>query len=100
MVAPSLRNNPAITGTAVDNVGVVPGVMVIVSNPSSGLMRTVITNAQGVFEVLSLPSANYTVRTSMQGFRDITIQVSLNAGEPRHLGKLTLQAGPRTETVH
>jgi len=92
--------NGKITGTIVDNVGVVPGVTVTVTNPAAGLTRTAVSNAQGVFEIPSLPGANYTVKTSMEGFKEITMQVLLNAGENRDLGKLTLQAGGRTETVN
>src|SRR5689334_1430765 len=82
-----------ITGTVVDNVGVVPGVTVTVTNPAAGLTRTAVTNAQGVFEIPSLPGANYTLKTTMEGFKEITMQVPLAAGESRDLGKLTLQAG-------
>src|SRR5215471_1226364 len=82
--------NGKITGTVVDNVGVVPGVTVTVTNPANGQVRTAVTNAQGVFELPSLPGANYQVTTAMEGFKEINMNVLLNAGETRDLGKLTL----------
>jgi len=84
-----------ITGTVTDNVGVVPGVTVTVTNASAGLTRTAVTNASGQFEVPSLPGGAYTVKTAMEGFKEISVTVPLNAGETRDLGKLTLAAGGR-----
>ena len=61
-----------ITGTVTDATGAaLPGVAVTVTNTSTGLSRTVITNASGRYEAPSLPSGPYELSTAMQGFGSV-----------------------------
>ena len=89
-----------LTGTIVDNVGVVPGATITVTNPATGLVRTGVTDAQGQFRITPLPPGQYQVKINMEGFKQIDSNVPLQTGEARDLGKLTLAVGGRTETVN
>ena len=89
-----------LTGTVVDNVGVVPGATVTAIQVDTKLPRTATTDDQGVFRLLALPPGRYTVRVEMDGFRPISMpEFNLLAGEARQLGRLTLAAGGVTESV-
>ena len=90
----------SITGTVVDNVGVVPGATVTVTNASVGITRTAVTNEQGSFRIPTLPVGQYSLKVTMEGFKQIDMTVPLSAGENRDLQKLTLTVGGRTETVN
>ena len=88
-----------LTGTVTDNVGVVPGAAVTVTDGAAGLVRTATTNALGVFRLVSLPPGEYVVRIAMQGFKQIDMALPLLAGEVRDLGRLRLSVGGIAETV-
>src|SRR5262245_53275138 len=77
-----------LTGTVVDNVGVVPGATVTVTNAAQGVSRTAVTDAQGAFRVTPLPPGTYQVKIAMEGFKQIDSTVPLQTGESRDLGKL------------
>jgi hypothetical protein len=63
-----------INGTVTDPSGAsVPGATVTVTNDSTGLSRTVQSNASGNYVVLNLPVGVYTVSTSLQGFKKSVI---------------------------
>jgi hypothetical protein len=62
-----------LTGTVVDNVGVVPGATVTVTNTANAAERTVTSNEQGVFRIPSLAPGRYTVKVNMQGFKQIDV---------------------------
>jgi hypothetical protein len=89
-----------LTGTVVDNVGVVPGATVTVTQVDTNVPRAATTNEQGVFRVPSLPPGRYTVKVELDGFRPINVPAfNLLAGEVRALGRLTLTAGGVSESV-
>jgi hypothetical protein len=44
-----------ITGTVTDSDGVIPGATVTATDPTTGLVRSAISNEQGIFRILSLP---------------------------------------------
>src|SRR4030095_14167985 len=89
-----------LTGTVVDNVGVVPGATVTATQVSTTVPRTVTTNEQGEFRIPSLPPGRYTVKVEMDGFKPINMPAfNLLGNEIRGLGKLTLTAGGISESV-
>ena len=89
-----------LTGTVVDNVGVVPGATITITNPATGAVRTGVTDAQGQFRLVALPPGQYQLKINMEGFKQIDMAIPLQAGESRDLQKLTLAVGGRTETVN
>jgi hypothetical protein len=92
--------NATLTGTVVDNVGVVPGATVTATHVETNSARTATTNDQGEFRLVSLPPGRYTVKVEMDGFRPVNIsEFSLLGGEVRPLGRLALTAGGVTESV-
>jgi hypothetical protein len=92
--------NGILTGTVADNDGVVPGAMVIATDPTTGLVRSAESSEQGIFRILSLPPGRYNVRVEMVGFRQITLSdVLLLSGETRDLGRLQLEVGTLAEAV-
>jgi Carboxypeptidase regulatory-like domain len=92
--------NGIFTGTVTDNDGVVPGAMVVATDPATGLARSAISNEQGVFRILSLPAGRYSVRVEMEGFKQINLSdVMLLSGETRDLGRLVLQVGALSEAL-
>jgi hypothetical protein len=97
------QQSATLTGTVVDNVGVIPGATVTVTNSNTGGVLTATTNAEGQFRLVSLQPGPYTLRVNMDGFRQIEIaNLQLSAGEVRNLTNenLTLTAGGVTETVN
>ena len=89
-----------LTGTVTDGDGVIPGATVTAVDAATSVTRTAISNEQGVFRLLSMPSGRYTIRVELEGFKQITIpDVALYTGETRDLGKLALQVGVRSETI-
>src|SRR5262245_65204289 len=54
-----------LTGTVVDNVGVVPGATVTATQASTNVPRSVTTNEQGEFRIPGLPPGRYTVKVEM-----------------------------------
>jgi len=90
-----------LTGAVADNVGVVPGATVTVTNLNNNAVNTATTNDQGSFRLVSLQPGRYTVKVTMQGFKQVDIaEFNLSAGEVRDLKTLTLAAGGVTETVN
>src|SRR5262245_2093267 len=89
-----------LTGTVVDNVGVVPGATVTATQASTNVPRSVTTNDQGEFRIPGLPPGRYTVKVEMDGFKPINMpEFDLLGGETRPLGRLTLSAGGVSESV-
>jgi hypothetical protein len=70
-----------IVGTVTDESGaVIPGVVVGIRNPDTGLTREVLTNESGNYAVSLLPPAVYEAQASLPGFRQevrsgVTVQV-------------------------
>ena len=90
-----------LTGTVVDNVGVVPGATVTATQVDTNVTRTATTNEQGVFRIPSLPPGRYTVKVEMDGFRPINMPAfNLLAGEIRDLGRLDADGRRRVRVGH
>jgi len=63
-------NSGSIEGTVFDNTaGVVPGATVTITN-GSGATQTVTTDESGVFHVANLSAGTYTVKVTIQGFKE------------------------------
>ena len=94
------QGNGILTGTVSDKDGVVPGAMVTATDAATALVRSATSNEQGVFRLISLPPARYSLRVEMEGFKVITLSdIMLLSGETRDLGKLVLEVGVRAETI-
>lgn len=70
-----------IVGHVKDSTGsAINGATITVSNPATGLKRTVQSDSDGSFTVNDLPPGNYKVETTYSGFavlaQDVTVQVS------------------------
>ena len=62
--------NGAIEGTVTDESGgVLPGVVVTVTNVDTGETRSVVTNDRGVYRAPLLPLGAYRVSAELQGFK-------------------------------
>jgi outer membrane receptor protein involved in Fe transport len=92
--------NGTIEGTVTDESGgVLPGVVVAVTNIDTGDMRSVITNETGVYRAPLLPLGAYRVTAELPGFKkhDQT-GISLSAGQVAVVN-IRLGVGAVTETV-
>src|SRR5205814_5310121 len=68
-LAQSQASTGQIIGTVKNPNGeLVPGATVTVTNPATGLSRTLTTNDQGEFSAVNLPSGEYTIDVEAQGF--------------------------------
>ncbi|ACO32167.1 MULTISPECIES: carboxypeptidase regulatory-like domain-containing protein [Acidobacterium] len=63
-------NLGAISGTVTDPTGAaVPGATVVVTNTSTGIAKTLTTNADGYYSAEDLDAGQYTVKVTDQGFQ-------------------------------
>src|SRR5689334_25221556 len=60
-----------LTGTVVDNVGVVPGATVTVTYVDTNVSRSTTTNEQGEFRLTGLQPGRYTAKIEMDGFKPV-----------------------------
>lgn len=90
----------SISGTVRDQKGsAVPNAPVAVKEERTNLSRTVTTDENGFFSVLSLPAGVYTVTASPQGFkRTVNEKVELHVSEDLVIN-LTVQVGEVSETI-
>lgn len=82
-----------------DSGGALPGVTVTATNEETGLSRTVVTNAEGFYDIKAISSGTYTVSASLDGF-----QTTLKPGIKVFTGQvvtvdLSLQVGQVTESI-
>ncbi len=62
-----------INGSAADQTGsVLPGVTITITEESTGLVRTIVSNESGRFVIASVTPGRYTVRAELAGFRPQT----------------------------
>ncbi len=88
-----------ILGTVADSTGgLVPGSDVTITNVSTGIVQTVVTGPNGVFEVRYLLPGDYIVQASLSGFRSERTTVSLRVGQLARLN-FVLQVGQVGEVV-
>ena len=89
-----------VLGTVKDSTGaVIPGVTVTLRNDATGIAATVVSDAEGNYQFLSVRVGTYTVRAELQGFstaeaKDISVVVNA-----RQRVDLTMAVGSVGETV-
>jgi len=90
----------AITGTVTGESGTaVPGVQISVKDVSSGLSRTDVTNAAGVYSVPALAPGSYEMTISASGFTtQLWAGISVTAGLERVLN-VTMRPGDPAQVV-
>ena len=90
----------SVTGTITDTSGAaVPGATVTITNTETGLELTSVTDETGAYTVRNVPGGNYTLKASLQGFKEF-VQTSIPVvvgGIVRINGKLEI--GALTESV-
>ena len=96
----SQADRGTITGTVSDPSGaVVPGVRVTATDPATGVKVTSTSNNEGIYNLLNLPVATYSLRYSRAGFKafdrnGVSIQV-----QQRAQIDVKLQVGSEDQTV-
>lgn len=71
-----------IAGIATDETGgALPGVSITARNLANGQMRTVVTNAEGRYQVAAVPPGKYSVTAELSGFANVVRpEISVNVG--------------------
>ena len=90
----------SIRGRVVDASGaVIPGAAVKITNSSTGLTRTLVTQANGSFVASLLPPGTYNVVITKRGFKSFTQAAVLLHSAATYVVTATLQVGAVTQTV-
>ncbi|HTI65796.1 MAG TPA: carboxypeptidase regulatory-like domain-containing protein [Gemmatimonadaceae bacterium] len=94
------RTTASVRGTVTDQTkAVVPGATVTISSADTGLSRTAVTNADGVYTVTDLPVGHYNLSVELQGFKTATHQnIVLQVADDREVN-VVLEPGGLNETV-
>ena len=89
-----------IIGTVSDRTGgVLPGVTVTVTNTETHVAQTVVTDAQGLYQVRYLNPGSYSVAAELQGFKKFSrIDNEVRVGDVLRID-VALETGGITETV-
>jgi carboxypeptidase family protein/TonB-dependent receptor-like protein len=88
-----------ISGTVVGPDGApLPGVTIEATNTETGLVQVTVTDGEGFFRVLNLPTGTYSVTASLDGFATATAEVRLLLGSTPTIN-FTLQSATVTETI-
>jgi hypothetical protein len=89
-----------IVGTVTDQSGAaVPGVQIIITNSASGLVRHIVSNDAGQYDVPSLAVGKYSVAAEAQGFKTFQQKdIVLNVGDRARID-IALQLGTTQESV-
>jgi hypothetical protein len=92
-------NAGAVRGTVTDPTGaVIPGAVVHLSSPVSGLDRTANTDALGQFEILNIPTHPYRLSITAAGFAPLNQSIEVRSLVGINL-KLVLQIAASSQTV-
>src|SRR5688572_11964694 len=94
-------SNATLQGTISDASGaVLPGVVVKLESPATGLSREIVTNAAGVYVFNFLPAGAYVVSAELSGFKTARHdQVRLEIGQNLQLD-LRMEVGQLSEVVN
>src|SRR6267378_1260643 len=110
-MAQSQATSGQIVGTVKNPNGeLVPGATVTVTNPATGLSRSITTNDQGGFSAVNLPSGEYTIDVEAQGFGKFTqtgykvevgsaVTADINLSVQGVTGTVLVSAGANVETT-
>lgn len=97
--AQSQASTGQISGSVKDSGGaVVAGATIKVTNPATGFTQTYTTNEDGLFRAVLLPSGDYTVDISQQGFSSATSTVNVGVGRTAEVN-VKLSVSGRQEQV-
>jgi len=89
-----------LTGSVMDATkAVIPGVEVTATNTGTGITRSTVSEASGLFRIRNLPPGDYEVKAALTGFKTAISQgVTVTVGAVTHVN-LTLEVGSISETV-
>jgi hypothetical protein len=88
-----------ISGTVTDESGaVLPRVNVTITSKAEGFIRTMNTNAEGLYSAPALPAGDYQVRAELSGFRTLVRDTPVQTGETTTVN-LGMQLGSTKEVV-
>ena len=90
-----------LVGTVVDGTGAaIPGATINATEVSTGSVRSVVSNHEGLFRLPALNPGRYSLTVELSSFRTLTVaDILVGSTEIRDLGQLTLEVGALTETV-
>ena len=93
-------SNATLQGTVADSSGaVLPGVIVKLESPATGLSREAVTNSAGVYVFNFLPAGDYEITAELAGFKTIRqADIKLEIGQSRALD-VKMEVGQVTEVV-
>jgi hypothetical protein len=87
------------TATAASDDGALPGVSVEVKNQDTGLVVVAVTDADGFYRALNLPTGSYTITATLDGFHPASTEnVRLLLGVPVTVN-FSMQSASVAETV-
>jgi hypothetical protein len=88
-----------LRGAVHDSSGVVPGVEVTITNESTGIKRSVVSNEVGEYAFVAVEPGTYTVRAALQGFKTVE-RPGIRIGTQQFLlVDLLLEVGAISENV-
>ena len=88
-----------VRGAIKDSGGVIPGAEVTLTNDATGLARSTTTNAAGEYNFPNLAPGNYTLKTSLQGYKTYQ-RAGLSVGTQQFLTlDVLLEVGALEETI-
>jgi hypothetical protein len=96
------QTTATLNGSFLDTSGqVLPGVQVTLRQPSTGLVRSTVTDTNGRFVLAVLPSGVYELRAELSGFRAVSrADITITVGEVVSLPAITLEVGGVSEVVN
>ena len=99
--ADAQTSNATLQGTVTDpGGGVLPGVVVKLQSPATGLQRETVTNGSGLYVFNFLPAGRYEVTAELSGFKAVRHDdVQLEIGQNRSLD-MKLEVGRIEETIN
>src|SRR5579875_1753209 len=91
----------SLGGTVTDASGaVVPGANIVLTNEASHDQRTSQSNGAGVFSFSAVPTGDYDIQISAQGFSTFQQKaIHLDPGDQRTIRDIKLAVGAATQTV-
>ncbi len=91
-----------LSGTVSDPTSaIIPGAQVTLTNVQSGAKRTTKSNSDGNFVFAAVPSGDYDVRVTMQGFESTLLHnIHLDPSDNKNLTKVKLAIGEVTQTIN
>src|SRR5678816_4867302 len=91
--------NATLSGTVSDPSGaLIPGVEITVTQTSTGVVSTVVTNESGTYRFPSLQPGPYKVSATLPGFQSQTFQLALGTSQQIRQN-FTLQVGAIAQAV-